>query len=188
MHDRSPSEDTTARLLRRLIVVLSLGTLSAGCAASAWPDAKLEAKPAAASPPIVAQADELLRQGQPRAARDLYMRIAAEPERDVEHGRALYGLARLLTDPASGLRDYRAAQAAFDRLLNEYPRDSWEADARAWNAVLMDLAAREVELEVRDGELGVREAEVARLRMEAARLGGDLQRLRKIDLNLERRR
>ena len=47
---------------------------------------------------------------------------------------------------------------------------------------------REVELEARDGELGVREAEVARLKGEAARLGSDLQRLRKIDLNFERRR
>jgi len=188
MHDRLSSEDTTARRLKRLIVLLSLGALSTGCAASPWSSVQPEARPAAAPPPVVAQADELLRRGQPLAARDLYMRIAAEPVRDVEHGRALYGLARLLTDPASGLRDYRAAQAAFDRLLSEYPRGSWEADARAWNAVLMDLAAREVELEARDGELGVREAEVARLKVEAARLGGDLQRLRKIDLNLERRR
>lgn len=187
MHDCLPSEDHP-RFLRRLIVVLSLGILSAGCAACGWSGARPEAKPLAAPPPIVAHAEELLRQGQPLAARDLYARIAAEPERDVEHGRALYGLARLLTDPASGVRDYRAAQLAFDRLLKEYPRDSWEADARAWNAVLMDLAAREVELEARDGELGVREAEVTRLKVEAARLGFDLQRLRKIDLNLERRR
>src|SRR5262245_42102842 len=189
MHDRSPSEDA-ARFLRRLIVVLSLGTLSAGCAAgTGWLGANHEDEPGKAVPAtIVAPADELLRQGQPQAARDLYARIAAEPERDVEHGRALYSLARLLTDPTSGLRDYRAAQAAFDRLLKEYPRDTWEADALAWNAVLMDLAAREVELEAREGELGVREAEVARLKVEAARLGGDLQRLRKIDLNLERRR
>src|SRR5262245_61558844 len=187
MHDRSPTEGA-ARFLRRLIVVLSLGTLSAGCAALVGPGAKPEARAAETPPPIMAQADELLRQGQPLAARDLYTLIAAEPERDVEHGRALYSLARLLTDPTSGLRDYRAAQAAFDRLLREYPRDSWEADALAWNAVLMDLAAREVELEARDGELGVREAELARLRVEAARLGGDLLRLRKIDLNLERRR
>jgi len=187
MHDRLPSEDTT-RFLKRLIVALSLGALSAGCATSGSLGTRPEAEATTPDAPIVAQANELLRQGQPLAARDLYARIAAEPERDVEHGRALYNLARLLTDPTNGLRDYRAAQAAFDRLLKEYPRDTWEADARAWNAVLADLAAREVELEARDGELGVREAEVARLKGEAARLGGDLQRLRKIDLNLERRR
>jgi len=34
----------------------------------------------------------------------------------------------------------------------------------------------------------VRETEAARLRNEAAKLGADLQRLKRIDLNLERRR
>jgi hypothetical protein len=87
-----------------------------------------------------------------------------------------------------GPRDYRAAQLAFDRLLKEYPKGEWEADARAWNAALTDLAAREVELEARDGELRVREAELTRLKVESARLGSDLQRLKKIDLDIERRR
>lgn len=176
--------------MRRLLVVLALGALSTGCAATEWFSAKPEAsRPAPPPPPpIVADADALLRHGQPLAARDVYARIAAEPRRDAAHARALYRLARLLADPASGFRDYRAAQQAFDKLLKEYPKGEWEADARAWNAVLTDLAAREVELEARDGELSVREAEVARLKLEAARLGSDLQRLRKIDLNLERRR
>jgi hypothetical protein len=144
---------------------------------------------------MLARAEELLRQGQPLAARDLYTRIAAEPELDATHARALYSLARLYTDPSSGLRDYRAAHTAFDRLLKDYPKGEWDADARAWQAALTHLAAREVELEARDGELRVRdgelrarEAEMARLRSEAARLGADLQRLRKVDLNLERRR
>jgi hypothetical protein len=186
MHDRQPSEGR-AGLMRRLILVLSLGALSAGCASSGW-FASSDADRATSSPPTVAHPDDLLREGRPLAAREFYARIASEPERDAAHARALYYLARLLTDPATGPRDYRAAQRAFDRLLKEYPRGEWEADARAWNAVLSDLAAREVELEARDGELGVREAELARLRVEAARLGSDLQRLRKIDLNLERRR
>jgi hypothetical protein len=173
--------------MRRLIVVLSLGALSAGCASSGWFGSPSDASRATSPPPTLAQ-PELLREGRPLAAREFYARIASEPERDAAHARALYNLARLLADPAAGPRDYRAAQRAFDRLLKEYPRGEWEADARAWNAVLADLAAREVELEARDGELGVREAELARLRVEAARLGSDLQRLRKIDLNLERRR
>jgi len=174
--------------MRRLIVVLSLGALSAGCASSEWFGSPSHARRATSPSPTLAQPDDQLREGRPLAAREFYARIASEPERDAAHARALYYLARLLTDPAAGPRDYRAAQRAFDRLLKEYPRGEWEADARAWNAVLTDLAAREVELEARDGELGVREAELARLRVEAARLGYDLQRLRKIDLNLERRR
>lgn len=192
MRHRPPSEGCVNGM-RRVVVVLSLGALSAGCTAVDWFSAKPEIRPAPAS--MVTRTDDPLRQGQPIAARDLYVRIVAEPVRDAAHARALYNLARLYADPSSGLRDYRAARLAFERLLTEYPKGEWEADARAWNAALgelaareVDLAAREVELEARDGELGVRAAEVARLRSEAARLGADLQRLKRIDLNLERRR
>ena len=174
--------------MRRLAVALSLGALCSGCAATGWLSSKLEESRPPPPAPIVARADEMPRHGQLLAARDLYARIAAEPARDAPHARALYSLARLYADPLSGIRDYRAAQIALARLLKEYPKGEWEADARAWHAALTVLAAREVELEAREGELRVREAEVARLRSEAARLGSDLQRLRNIDLNLERRR
>ena len=129
----------------------------------------------------MARADELLREGQPSAARDLYARIAGEAARDTLHARALYNLARLQVDPRTGLRDYRAAQLAFRRLLADYPASEWESEARAWDAVLTILTAREA-------ELGAREAEAARLRSEAAKAAADLQRLKRIDLNLEKRR
>ena len=188
MHDRQLAQGR-ASLMRRLVLVLSLGVLSAGCGSFGWSGSPSDASHPTTPPPLtLAHADDLLGQGRPLAARDLYARIAAEPERDARHASALYSLARLLTDPAVGPPDYREAQRAFDRLLKEYPKGEWEADARAWNAALSDLAAREVELEARDGELRVREAELARLKVESARLGSDLQRLKKIDLNLERRR
>jgi hypothetical protein len=187
MHDRQSAEGR-ARLMRRFVLVLSLGALSAGCGSSGWFGSS-DASRATTPPPLtLAHADDLLGQGRPLAAREIYARIAAEPERDARHASALYNLARLLTDPAAGPRDYRAAQRAFDRLLKEYPKGEWEADARAWNAALTDLAAREVELEARDGELRVREAELTRLKVESARLGSDLQRLKRIDLDIERRR
>lgn len=188
MHDRQSAQGR-AGLMRRLVLVLSLGALSAGCGSSGWFGSSSDASRATTPPPLtLAYADDLLGQGHPLAAREIYARIAAEPERDARHASALYNLARLLTDPAAGPRDYRAAQLAFDRLLKEYPKGEWEADARAWNAALTDLAAREVELEARDGELRVREAELTRLKVESARLGSDLQRLKKIDLSIERRR
>jgi hypothetical protein len=165
--------------MRRLAVILSLGALCAGCAAAEWFGAKPEARSAATQ--MVARADELLQQGQRGAARDLYAQVAAEPARDALHARALFDLARLYVDPSSGLRDYRAARLAFDRLVWEYPKGEWELDARAWRAALAELAAHEA-------ELGAREAEVTRLKSEAAKLGADLQRLKRIDLNLERRR
>jgi hypothetical protein len=189
MPHRPASQGHLARL-RGLAVSLALAVLSAGCATTAeWFAATPEAsRPAPSSVSIVDQADDLLRRGEPQVARDLYVLVSAEPERDAVHARALFNLARLYTDPSTGLRDYRLAQLAFERLLTDYPAGDWDVDARAWCAALTALAAREVELQAREGELHVREAEVSRLKVEAARLGSDLQRLKKIDLNLERRR
>jgi hypothetical protein len=172
--------------MRRLVLVLTLGALCAGCAAVDW----FRAKPEERSEPaqLVARADELVRQGKLGPARDLYAQVAAMSVRDPVHARALYGLARLYVDPSSGLRDYRAAKLAFERLLTEYPKAEWESDARAWQTALAELGAREAELAARQAELTMREAETLRLRSEAAKLGADLQRLKRIDLNLERRR
>src|SRR6266508_3623594 len=172
--------------MRRLVVALTLGALCTGCGTVDWFRDKRETRSEVAQ--LVGRADELVREGQPSAARDLYARIAAEAPRDTVHARALHSLARLYVDPASGFRDYRAAQLAFGRLLTEYPKGEWESEARAWQATLAELLARKAELVAREAELVTREAEAARLKTEAAKLGADLQRLKRIDMNLERRR
>src|ERR1700730_11565512 len=126
--------------MRRLVLVLTLGALCAGCGAVDWLRARPEGRSESAQ--LLARADELVRQGQPGPARDLYAQVAAMPERDALHARALYNLARLYVDPSSGLRDYRAAKLAFDRLLTGYPRGEWESDARAWQAAAVEVLAR----------------------------------------------
>ncbi|HET8577660.1 MAG TPA: hypothetical protein VFO18_11210 [Methylomirabilota bacterium] len=158
--------------MRPLVAALALGALCAGCAGVDWFRDRLEGRSEAAQ--LVARADELVRDGRPSAARDLYDRVVREPARDAVHARALYSLARLYVDPSSGLRDYRAAQVALERLLAEYPKGEWEADARAWRAALAELLTRE--------------AEAAHLKHEATKVRAELQRLKRIDLNLERRR
>jgi hypothetical protein len=40
---------------------------------------------------------------------------------------------------------YRAAHAAFSRPLTDFPKNRWEADARAWRATLGNLLAPEEE-------------------------------------------
>ena len=165
--------------MRRLVVVLTLGVLCSGCGSVDWFRDRRETRSEAAQ--MAGRADELVRGGQQSAARDLYARIVAEAPGDAVRARALHSLARLYVDPASGLRDYRAAQLAFGRLLTEYPKGEWESEARAWQATLADLVTRE-------GELVAREAEATRLKTEAAKLGADLQRLKRIDMKLERRR
>jgi len=176
--------------MKRFVLALLLGALCTGCAGlDRFRTGLSEAEQ------LVTRADKLVRDGQAKEARDLYARVAAEPTRDPLHARALYDLGRLQVDPASGLRDYRGAHVTFKRLLAEYPGGEWESEARAWMTVLTELRAREAELATRSAELATRsaelaarEAEVARLRNEAAKVGADLQRLKRIDLNLERRR
>lgn len=122
---------------------------------------------AATAARLVAQADELVDQGQGQAAYSLYERVLREHPNDPAAATALYGLGRLQADPASRLRNYRAAHAAFSRLLAEHPQSRWEAEARAWRAVLRELLGREDE---------------------SARLKAQIERLRQTDLDLERRR
>ena len=165
--------------MRRLVVVLTLGALCSGCGSVDWFRDRRETRSEAAQ--MEGRADELVRGGQPSAARDLYARIVAEAPGDAVRARALHSLARLYVDPASGLRDYRAARQAFARLLTDYPNGEWDSEARTWQAALTELEAREA-------ELVTREAEATRLKTEAVKLGADLQRLKRIDMNLERRR
>jgi hypothetical protein len=143
-------------------------------------------RPAAPRPPerpattpiqLVARAGTLAREGRVLAARDLYRQVIDGPPGDPARPRALWELARLQGDPASPVRDYRAGVAGFDRLLLEYPRSEWEGDARAWRTLLAELIAREDD----NARLRAQSAE------EIARLRAQLQRLKKIDVELERR-
>ncbi len=219
--------------MRRLGLVLAIVVLCAGCASVGWFRDALGDR----QERRLTRAGELARDRQPSAARDLYEGLVREPSLDTGRAIALYKLGRLYTNPASGFLDYRAAQIAFERLLAEYPKSDWEADARAWHATLVeiqaleaeaawlrdeatklqaDLQAREAEaarlrgeatklkadLRAREAEaarlrgeatkvkadLQAREAEAARLKDETARLETDLERLKRIDMNFERRR
>jgi tetratricopeptide (TPR) repeat protein len=134
---------------------------------------------AGAAVQLVTRADDLARRGEARAALAAYERVLREHPRAPAGAAALYGLGRLQADP--GQRNYRAAQRTFARLLAEYPHSRWEADARAWRAVLGDLIAREEEAaRLKD--------DAARLSDEAARLKTQIELLRRTDLDLERRR
>jgi len=182
---------------RLVAVALLAAALTTGC--STFGKSGVAPAPPSEASTLTARGEQLARDGQPAAARDVFARVAQESTRDPVHARALHGLARLHVDPRSGLRDYRAAHAAFRRLLAEYPGSEWESEARAWDAVLTDLAARERDLAARDADVtrlrgeaakiaADRDTELVRLRSEAAKMAADLQRLKRIDLNLERRR
>jgi tetratricopeptide (TPR) repeat protein len=178
----------------RIVVALALGAglASAGCAAETWRWPTLPWTARAQDPPgssvagagaagdaarvawrrpdpagMVARADECAQDGKPQAARELYDRVVREyPDEPVRAG-ALFGLGLLYADPSSSLRDYRAAYASFGRILAEHPRSRWEANARLWRAMLHELFVREDE---------------------AVRLRGQLQRLKRIEVDLDKSR
>ena len=116
---------------------------------------------------MVGYADDLAERGDVQEAFRVYERVLHDYPADPASASALYWLGRLQAAPESQLRNYRAAHAAFSRLLSEYPQSRWESEARAWRAVLGDLLAREEE---------------------TARVKIQLERLRRTDLDFERRR
>ena len=117
---------------------------------------------------LLVQADRLLTQGQYGGALEAYGEILAKyPDTD-EAGRARSGretLANLL-----------AARAHISRLA---------AEMKAQEA---ELARTREQVAARDGELARARQEIARLTAEADRLRADLENLKKIDIDLERRR
>ena len=178
--------------LRRGFSALALLLLAAGCS-TGW--APSPVRRLSEADRLVARADTLAETGWEHAARALYERVVREYPGDPAAAPALYSLGRLQADPASGFRNYRAAHAAFSRLLTDFPKSRWEAEARAWRATLGDLLAREEEAARLRALLQSREEEAGRLKVqlqsreeEAFGLRAQLQQLRRVDLELERRR
>lgn len=165
-------------LLAPLLLVAVL-TLVVGCATSRQ-SSSVGREPSAVAL-LVARADGLARAGDGRAAEYLYQRVVRESPGDPAAADALYRLGRLEADPTGGVRNYRAALAAFSQLLAEHPESRWAPEAQAWQALLSDLLTREDEIARTQMRLRGREEEMARLRLQ-------LQQLRSVDLDLERRR
>lgn len=176
------------RLTHLSALVLLL--LASGCSASFLRSSVHEPSEAEQ---LVARADALVEKGWEHAARALYERVIREYPSDPAAAPALYNLGRLQVDPTSGFRSYRAAYATFSRLLTDFPKSRWEADARAWRATLGDLLAREEETTRLKTQVQWREEEAARLKVqlrsreeEASGLKAQIQQLRRVDLDLER--
>lgn len=164
--------------MSRTLGALLAALLLAGCATSRAATrpplpspaaATIELGPFRAGPAArqVAYGDELAERGEAREALLTYERVVRDYPEDPATPGALYGVGRVQASAAGPVRNYRAAQAAFTRLLTEYPGSRWAADARAWKAVLGDLLTREEE---------------------TARLRAQIELLRRTDLELERRR
>ena len=199
-------DDARNRLLRRGLPALAVLLLASGCSAGWLSSSGREPSEAER---LVARADTLAGTGWEHAARALYERVLREYPGDPAAAPALYNLGRLQVDPTSGFRNYRAAHATFSRLLTDFPKSRWEGEACVWRATLSDLQAREEEAARLKLQVQWREEETTRLKQqlrwreeeagriksqlqlreeETSGLKAQIQQLRRVDLNLERRR
>lgn len=161
---------------RALLGLLLL--LTAGCTTSALPAWVPVTWPSGDERTARRPSGEV-REGEAKTARGAPDRSG--PERPRDPAEALYRLGLLQADPASGIRDYRAARATFTRLLSEYPRSRWDAEARAWQGTLTDLL-------VRDDEARRATQRLQRSEEDSKRSKTTLEHLKQTDLDLERRR
>jgi outer membrane protein assembly factor BamD (BamD/ComL family) len=154
--------------LTRLILVVIIGAI-AGCSTLSLP---LPSRP---SSTLLAQADRLLGEGQYTDALEVYGEVVTKYPNTDDAARA-----RARHDTIAGLL---AARAQVTRLTGEVTRLTAETKAQE-----AELVRTREQVAGRDGELARARQEIGRLTAETDRLRTDLEHLKKIDIDLERRR
>lgn len=131
---------------------------------------------------LLARADGLLVQGDYEQALQLYADFARQYPDDSAAPRA-----RATRDVLGSLAETNREMA---RISSEVRRMKEQAQntERELDRLRRDLGTREAELGRVRQELGERQAELARLLTEAEQLRTDLEKLKSVDLRLERRR
>ena len=157
------------------------------------------------------QGDALSTAGRYREAAAAYREVAERGSSPDGRARALFELGRLAADASNPDHDLQDATDYFVRLRREHPASPWARYAAGWSETLARLSRAEQEAARFERELGSlrqqieetsaelrrrrdtgREAERLRQRLadaqrEAAGLRADLDRLKSLELELERR-
>jgi len=157
------------------------------------------------------QGDALSTAGRYREAAAAYRKVAERGSSPDGRARALFELGRLAADAGNPDHDLQDATDYFVRLRREHPASRWARYAAGWSETLARLSRAEQEAARIERELGSlrqqieetsaelrrrrdtgREAERLRQRLadaqrEAAGLRADLDRLKSLELELERR-
>jgi TolA-binding protein len=166
---------------------LGVLALATGCVTAPPPPAPPREAPAPAAAPapsalLLAAADRLFAEGDYPRAREAYSDFVRRYPDDVAASRAYE--TRDVLDVLAASRDEVSRLDAEVRRM----RDQAEAAERDLERLRRDLGVRQAELARVRQELGERQAELARLNAEAEQLRADLEKLKNVDLRLERRR
>jgi hypothetical protein len=161
---------------------LPLLLLLTACAGGPWE--RNAGTPRSAAPPddtqeLVSQAEALAHAGSHAQAVAIFEEVAKNPS-SAFVDRALLGLAKSLCNPDYAGHDYRLAFVMADRLVREYPDSRQAVEGRAWRDLLLGYLSRGQEIDRRAMEL-------KEILTEQAREKEELERLRRVDLELERR-
>jgi hypothetical protein len=154
-------------------------------------------RPAVTPQPSVTErldwAETLARAGRYAEAQAGYAAVLAPPTAPIGAERALLGLARLALIPENPRRDEREAAGYLDRLLREYPTSAWAPEARTWQDLLTSVGQHRGQVERLRQDVRRHQQEMERLRRDLLREQQDalglrqtLDRLRQIDIELER--
>jgi hypothetical protein len=117
--------------------------------------------------------------GAHKEAARLFDEIARDPS-SAFADRALLGLTRILCNPEYAGRDYAQAYVVADRPVHDYPGSPYASEGRAWRELLVAYLALEQEFAQRTAELH------QLIRTDEQRTQ-ELERLRRLDVELERR-
>jgi hypothetical protein len=139
----------------------------------------MEATPPSDDQRAVQLAEVQVQAGDHTEAARLFDEVARDPSSPFAD-RALLGLTRVLCNPQYLGRDYSQAYVVADRLVRDYPDSPYAGEGRAWRDLLLAHLALEKELDQRTAEL------YQLIRADEQRMQ-DLERFKRLDLELQRR-
>jgi hypothetical protein len=128
---------------------------------------------------VVRLAEVQVQVGAHKEAARLFDEIARDPS-SAFADRALLGLTRILCNPEYAGRDYAQAYVVADPLVHDYPGSPYASEGRAWRELLVAYLAL-------GQEFAQRTAELHQLIRTDEQRTQELERLRRLDVELERR-
>lgn len=133
-----------------------------------------------------ARVERLLRQGRyQEALRSLQLAYGRFPQ---ERDRLLFEMSAIHVHPGNPRRSYGQALRCLRRLIEGFPRSPLRPQARAWASVLEQAMASQRRAEREARRVRALERSVRSLKRQVKELRARMERLKEVDLNIERRR
>jgi tetratricopeptide (TPR) repeat protein len=101
---------------------------------------------------------------------------------------ALFNIALIYADPRNPERDYEKSLEFFKRLLTDYPKSPMVEQSRIWSLTLSEILSHGRKITELRHEVMSREEVIRDLEGQLERLNERLERLKQVDIQLERRR